>query len=343
MPGKSVFYINFAAKSSTMNRILALAISIFFTLSAFAITVKIENASLDLDAKDNAGNAVISVNSRLTVSGIQGKDFDLVAIVKDDTGEWHTDYNGNTVKTHYTCNATYASSVWKNISVYLRHDKLAPKPGKHTYKVFLYVYYNGEWYNGTYAGSYNLTGSSNTRNHSHSHSNSHSSNSATTKTCSSCNGHGHITCMACMGRGGTQFPQYSYYPFYSVNYVWMSCTPCAGTGQIKCLACNGVGTITTYNNSNRNQSRHHNNYSGGISYNYNYNNYNNNSSSSSSSSTYTTCSTCGGSGVCSSCHGTGGSWKDTGYYIGSDVKSWINCPSCNGNKKCFMCHGRGKY
>ena len=49
------------------------------------------------------------------------------------------------------------------------------------------------------------------------------------------------------------------------------------------------------------------------------------------------CSECGGSGICQSCHGTGGSWEDTGYYIGKDVKSWIPCPSCNGSKKCFMC------
>lgn len=61
------------------------------------------------------------------------------------------------------------------------------------------------------------------------------------------------------------------------------------------------------------------------------------------SSTYTTCRTCGGSGVCTSCGGKGGEWRDTGYYTGSGSKSWIACPSCNGNKRCFNCHGTGRY
>ena len=333
-----------------MNRILALTISLLLSLSAFAITVKIENPSLDLNATNNVGDPVISASAKLTVSGIKGKNFDLVAIVEDDQGNWHKDHNGNTVKTYYTCNATYENSVWEHISVWIKHSKLAPKPGKHTYKVYLYVYYNDKWYNGTYVGSYTQTGNSSSNSHSHSHNHSHSSNSSTTKTCTFCNGVGHRTCGGCAGKGGVQFPQYSYYPFYSVNYVWIPCTVCGGAGQLKCYTCNGTGSITTNTNNKTNNSNNsynnYNNYSGGNTYNYNYNNnsnnYNNNNSSS-SSSTYTTCSTCGGSGVCTSCHGTGGSWQDTGYYTGSGTKSWINCPSCNGSKKCFMCYGRGKY
>lgn len=66
------------------------------------------------------------------------------------------------------------------------------------------------------------------------------------------------------------------------------------------------------------------------------------SSGGNNSSTYTTCRICGGTGVCTSCHGTGGEWRDTGYYTGSGNKSWINCPSCKGNKRCFNCHGTGR-
>lgn len=61
-----------------------------------------------------------------------------------------------------------------------------------------------------------------------------------------------------------------------------------------------------------------------------------------SGSVYTTCNSCGGSGVCRSCNGRGGEWRDTGYYTGSNNKSWINCPSCGGSGRCYMCHGRGK-
>lgn len=87
--------------------------------------------------------------------------------------------------------------------------------------------------------------------------------------------------------------------------------------------------------------------SGSSNYNYNNNGYSapvtpSYNSDSNSSSVYSTCRICGGSGTCASCHGTGGEWRDTGYYTGSGNKSWIACPSCNGNKRCFNCHGTGK-
>lgn len=53
------------------------------------------------------------------------------------------------------------------------------------------------------------------------------------------------------------------------------------------------------------------------------------------------CSECGGSTICSRCHGEGGSWENTGYYTGSGTKSWINCPRCGGSTKCFLCRGTG--
>lgn len=57
--------------------------------------------------------------------------------------------------------------------------------------------------------------------------------------------------------------------------------------------------------------------------------------------TPTRCSTCGGSGVCTSCRGKGGKFEDTGYYTGEYSPSWIPCPSCNGSRKCYMCYGTG--
>lgn len=70
--------------------------------------------------------------------------------------------------------------------------------------------------------------------------------------------------------------------------------------------------------------------------------YSSSSSTNNGSSTYSKCRICGGSGICTSCNGSGGEWRDTGYYTGSGNKSWINCPSCNGNKRCFNCHGTGR-
>lgn len=54
------------------------------------------------------------------------------------------------------------------------------------------------------------------------------------------------------------------------------------------------------------------------------------------------CSGCGGSGICTSCRGTGGSWQSTGYYTGSGSKTWIQCGVCHGSGRCGVCHGTGK-
>ncbi|MCH5240645.1 MAG: hypothetical protein J1F38_10510 [Muribaculaceae bacterium] len=336
-----------------MRRTLLVIVGLIFSLLSYGIDVKISNPRLDLDAKDNSGEGMISAHCKLNVKGIKGRDFDLVAIVKDDTGEWHNDRNGNPVKTHYKCNATYEDSEWKDIQVYLRHKKLAPKPGKHTYKVYLYVYYNGEWYNGTYAGSYDLegpssstgsksSGSSGSRSSSGGNtSNRASSSQKTSKTtkCGVCSGSGIITCLLCAGAGGTQQWRCLTYPPYSSYYVWVNCIACGGGGKVTCNWCSGRGEVEIVTNNNSNNYNY--NYNGGYVPNYNYNS-GGSSSSSSSSSVYTTCRICGGSGVCTSCHGSGGEWRDTGYYTGSGSKSWIDCPSCRGNKKCFNCYGTGK-
>lgn len=68
----------------------------------------------------------------------------------------------------------------------------------------------------------------------------------------------------------------------------------------------------------------------------------NGGNSSSNSSVYTTCNSCNGTGVCPSCNGKKGSWKDTGYRVGQDIRSWIDCGNCRGRGTCPICYGRGK-
>ena len=322
------------------------AFLMFFTSSA--IVVKIENPRINVDAKNNVGNPVISASCKLKVDGIKGKDFDLVAIVKDDKGQWHTSPGGSTVKTHYGCNATYEQSVWNDISVYIRHDKLYPKPGKHSYEVYLYVYYDGNWYGGTKAGSYNQTGASSSSSSSSYASNRSSSSSSSdyeTVTCKSCNGTGKSMCLGgCLGTGVIKTVQNTGYPYYSTYLVDTRCGRCNGSGKQNCLVCGGKGSITyKKNNYTGGTASYGGGYTGGGYYSPGTSSSSSSSSSSSrSSSAYTTCRICHGSGVCTSCGGTGGSWKDTGYYTGSNTKSWINCGSCHGNKRCFNCHGTGR-
>ncbi|MGN0231132.1 MAG: hypothetical protein ACI4A8_02845, partial [Muribaculaceae bacterium] len=306
-----------------------------------AINVNIENPWLDIHAKNDDGKNIISAHCQLHVSGIKGESFDLVAIVQNENGEWHTDKDGNTVKTHYNVKATYDDSYWNDIQVWLRYSKLAPLNGKHTYTVYLYVYYDGEWYGGVKAGIYTRTGgkkttSSSSKSSSKTANSKSSSDSSDYMGCLNCYGTGKMTCSICSGEGG-----------HLILDRYFLCSNCGGKGITKCFFCGGKGKVRKPKTgidiaieATRNSVNNSNNYNNYNSYN-SYNSNSSSSSSSSSSSTRSTCRICGGSGVCTSCHGSGGHWEDTGYYTGSGSKSWINCPSCNGSKRCFNCYGTG--
>ncbi len=318
-------------------KFLFFILNFLLPIYCMAITVKINNPRLDVDANNNSGDPVISVHCTLNVSGIEGKDFDLVAIVMDENGDWHKDNEGNTVKTHYKCIATYDNSTWKDIEVWLKHSNLSPKQGKHSYKVYLYVYYNEEWYGRTYAGSYNMTGNSSNSHSTHTHNSSNqNSESYNSIKCTNCGGTGSHTCWGCGGQGGIWSSEFNFYTYKSYP-VFRTCVACNGKGTVTCAICCGIGYIyiPQYNPNNSNST-----YSP-IYSSPNYNNMNSNSSNH-NSSTYTTCTSCGGTGVCRWCNGTKGKWEDVGYYTGRDVKSFINCGSCNGSGKCPICYGRGK-
>lgn len=104
------------------------------------------------------GKKVISAHSKLTVNGVKGQQIGYVAYVMDDLGFWHTNSKGEVVKNTYTNEATYENTCWNDIEVYLYNYKLDPKPGKHVYSVYLFVYYDGNYYGKTLAGTYEMTG-----------------------------------------------------------------------------------------------------------------------------------------------------------------------------------------
>lgn len=58
-------------------------------------------------------------------------------------------------------------------------------------------------------------------------------------------------------------------------------------------------------------------------------------------STVRTCPGCGGSGICTSCHGAGGYWVNSGSYTGSNSRTWVTCGVCHGSGRCGVCHGKG--
>lgn len=118
----------------------------------------------------------------------------------------------------------------------------------------------------------------------------------------------------------------------------LKCPLCGGNGQ--CFSCKGKGeSMWVFSGNKKNAYK----YSGGSSYSGGNSSRNSGTSSNSNeSSVYTKCTSCNGTGVCSGCHGTKGSWQDTGYYTGSGSQSWINCGSCRGSGRCPICYGRGK-
>mgnify|MGYP007069905615 CR=1 FL=1 len=146
-------------------------------------------------------------------------------------------------------------------------------------------------------------------------------------------------------------------PCGGTGYVKQVCFPCMGTGVfygILCGSCGGYGYVSMacsycanrkayelgrkqrelYEQSRKNSDRDNTYYN-----NSNSSSYSNNSSS---SSVYTTCRICRGSGICTSCNGTGGYYVESGMYTGSDSRKWCDCPSCHGNKRCFNCYGSGR-
>lgn len=102
-----------------MFRPIITAICLFTAIMASAISINFEKTWLDLDTKTKKGVPAIAAHAKLHISGIKGQDFDLVAIVQDDNGEWHKNRQGDIVKTHYKVNATYDDSTWENIMVYI--------------------------------------------------------------------------------------------------------------------------------------------------------------------------------------------------------------------------------
>ncbi len=166
--------------------------------------------------------------------------------------------------------------------------------------------------------------------------------------CPACLGTGRVKCIMCHGTG-TQF--------VGVGFNRVNCGSCGTVGSFDCATCKKTGKITkeyrqkyfqrcfrcSRNGVSTNCPSCH-----GLgwvtpSYYTPQNPYN--STGGGNPGEYRSsgsCSFCGGSGVCSSCSGKGGSWQDTGYYIGDHSQSWINCPSCNGSKKCFNCGGTGR-
>ncbi len=138
--------------------------------------------------------------------------------------------------------------------------------------------------------------------------------------CTVCHGRG--TCYMC-GGAGVCYNLYGPYP----------CVACGG-GRY-CTFCGGRGCqeLSYFVNPNQGSASPQYNtggygYSGGSSGN-----------SSNSSNSAPQCKGCRGSGLCTSCKGTGKTKSSAYYTDGHTIIS--NCAVCNGTGRCGVCYGRG--
>lgn len=134
-------------------KILIFSIIQLISICAFAINVKIEKPYLDYNAKDQNGQSAIGVHCQLSVSGIKGQDIELVTMVKDGNGQWLKGKNGNLVKGTYKERVRFEPAIWKDVWVYLPNNNWPEVKGLHSGKIYIWVYYAGQWYGGVDAGN----------------------------------------------------------------------------------------------------------------------------------------------------------------------------------------------
>lgn len=278
---------------------------------------------------ESSGNMILHLN--IDINGYKNKNLSVNAYFYNSDGTKLNDTNGryNTpngqVATHVDIRPRYDGSHWDDLQITIPVSELHPRPGKNDYYVDIQVH-DGHSSIGSKekACSYSLTGSSS--------SSSYASGSSG-DICTGCSGTGKMTCSVCCGTGTNPIPRpiINYYT-YQTTYVYDNCMMCGGTGVRACWMCNGTGKIVVPD------------YSGSAGNSFIVPNYGSGSgsSSSSSSSVYTTCSRCGGSGICHGCGGGKGSWEYIDHYTGDGTKGYIPCGECRGSGKCPICYGRGK-
>ena len=138
--------------------------------------------------------------------------------------------------------------------------------------------------------------------------------------CPLCKGSLKAVCFGCAGKGTVVG---GYMDGTGIHFTDNKCTRCNGTGKEKCYSCRGTGFVIGGGPTPVNPVP--------------------NPTPDPTPTPNNICKTCGGSGTCASCHGTGGHYEDVGYYVGETRPAWIACPSCRGNRQCFMCYGSGKF
>lgn len=288
-------------------------------LNVFAGTASFNKIWLAHNVSWNS-RSCLAIKCDVIVRGLKGQDVKFIAYIDSPKGVGHKDKNGSyctsggNVCVSFTDRSDYDNCRWKELTLFLPNDEIHPKEGNCTYFVRIGVFYGGSFIGWSEFVSFNMTGEKEREN------------------CTFCNGSGKTVCGFCKGQGHWSYVHYSPYPPFSYLADDV-CLHCNQSGKLDCWQCKGSGKKLEVQQGNNSGSYHGQRNYGGNS---------NNSDGSSHSDVYTKCTYCSGSGVCSRCRGSKGEWTNTGYYTGSDSKTWIDCSSCNGSGRCSICYGRGK-
>lgn len=361
-------YNIYQKKSNSPFIVILLPLLLFCPFCVFGQIAKVNKVWLEHGTLKN-GDKGITIHADINVNGMKGKEIKAIAYFYDgDKNKLMGGVSGYKTKNGQVCAADYGTpsydkSHYKDFNIFIPYESLPLLSGKRTYYISLriqdnnshnfiseksnYVSFIGTGKNkksNRNDGS-NRNDNSNIRTKRVEKQNGYeewtyydngTSKCVTVEICFICHGSG--ICTICNGTGGT---------YNSYTHLYYPCKGCFQT--LRCKHCDGKGksTLVTQINSdgstfsvgsggyvgttNGSGTLGGSRYSSGSSH-----------GESSGSSSSSNCSYCSGSGVCSRCHGKGGEYKDTGYYIGERSLSWISCSSCNGNGRCSICRGKGK-
>lgn len=314
----------------------------YFSSYLFGQSAQINKVWLEHGVVKN-GKKGMTIHADIDVKGMKGKRIEGIAyFYNSEKQKLMGGTSGYRTRHGQVCASdfgtpSYEDSHFADFDIFIPYSSLPLSSGKHTYYILTDILdadsHDFLTDNRDYV-SFTGTGGSheNRQQRYYANNEDEDDNDEETIECGLCKGQGEVKCFACLNGY-----VYRTTNFITGAYTKQLCSLCEGAGIRECPYCKGTGEVKkpTYNNSNPGVIMA---VPGGV-----YGGVPDNSGSGSSNgSIYRTCPSCGGSGTCSSCHGSGGEWRDTGYYTGSGSKSWISCPSCSGSKRCFNCHGSGR-
>lgn len=303
--------------------ILCVVSFVFLSEQVSAATARFNKIWLEHDVIDQ-DRKCMAIHFDVNVIGMKGKEVSMIAYVDIPKGQGHKDTNGQyrtsggNVCALKKVKCSYDNSHRKDCVIMLPNDEIHPKPGRHEYFVRVWCFDNGNAIGHSDFVSFTMSGKKSSGDSSGNYGkkakpskrkNGNKKNGEVTVECPVCHGSKTETCFACMGLGRDRFG---------------ACFTCGGSGRQSCKWCGGRGRVTKKRPPSPGPVQ-----PGPVQ-------------SDPNCDEDPLCPTCHGSTVCKYCGGSRGFYKDVGYYVGEEILKWFPCSSCGGSGECSTCYGRGR-